>query len=258
MSNLAQLTITGNIATVTLNRPEKRNSITPEMMTELDSIFASLENNADVRFVIVTGAGDKAFSTGADLKSFASHDRDSARRNWIPSGHRIYKRLAQLPQPTIAVINGDAMGGGLELALACDFKVAVDSARLGLPEVGIGTLPGWGGTGRLVDAIGISRAKYMVLIGQIIDSKTALEWGLLHHVYAASEIEAGLKTLLAQLEKVGPVAQQIGKQLMSTFENKSNAEVLEAFGGALTVTTEDLAEGINSFSEKRPPKFKGK
>jgi enoyl-CoA hydratase/carnithine racemase len=150
------------------------------------------------------------------------------------------------------------MGGGLELALACDFKVAVDSARLGLPEVGIGTLPGWGGTGRLVDAIGISRAKYMVLSGQIIDAKTALEWGLLHHVYAASEIEAGLKTLLAQLEKVGPVAQQIGKQLMSTFENKSNAEVLEAFGGALTVTTEDLAEGINSFSEKRPPKFKGK
>jgi len=211
MSNLAQLTITGNIATVTLNRPEKRNSITPEMMTELDSIFGSLDNNVDVRFVIVTGAGDKAFSTGADLKSFASHDRDSARRNWIPSGHRIYKRLAQLPQPTIAVINGDAMGGGLELALACDFKVAVDSARLGLPEVGIGTLPGWGGTGRLVDAIGISRAKYMVLSGQIIDSKTALEWGLLHHVYAASEIEAGLKTLLAQLEKVGPVAQQIGK-----------------------------------------------
>jgi len=199
MSNLAQLTITGNIATVTLNRPEKRNSITPEMMTELDSIFGSLDNNVDVRFVIVTGAGDKAFSTGADLKSFASHDRDSARRNWIPSGHRIYKRLAQLPQPTI-----------------------------------------------------------MVLSGQIIDSKTALEWGLLHHVYAASEIEAGLKTLLAQLEKVGPVAQQIGKQLMSTFENKSNAEVLEAFGGALTVTTEDLAEGINSFSEKRPPKFKGK
>jgi enoyl-CoA hydratase/carnithine racemase len=258
MSNLAQLTITGNIATVTLNRPEKRNSITPEMMTELDSIFGSLDNNVDVRFVIVTGAGDKAFSTGADLKSFASHDRDSARRNWIPSGHRIYKRLAQLPQTTIAVINGDAMGGGLELALACDFKVAVDSARLGLPEVGIGTLPGWGGTGRLVDAIGISRAKYMVLSGQIIDSKTALEWGLLHHVYAATEIEAGLKTLLAQLEKVGPVAQQIGKQLMSTFENKSNAEVLVAFGGALTVTTEDLAEGINSFSEKRPPKFKGK
>ena len=258
MSNLAQLTIGGNIATVTLNRPEKRNSITPEMMVELDSIFASLETNGDVRFVVVTGAGDKAFSTGADLKSFASHDRDSARRNWIPSGHRIYRRLAQLPQLTVALINGDVMGGGLELALACDFKIAVDTARLGLPEVGIGTLPGWGGTGRLVDAIGVSRAKYMVLSGQIIDARTAHEWGLLHHIYSANELDAGLKNLLVQLEKVGPVAQQIGKQLMSAFENKTNAEVLEAIGGALTVTTEDLAEGITSFSEKRPPKFKGK
>ena len=258
MSNLAQLSISKNIATVTLNRPEKRNSITPEMMTELDSIFGSLETNDDVRFVIFTGAGDKAFSTGADLASFASHDRDSARRNWIPSGHRIYKRLAQLPQITIALINGDALGGGLELALACDFKVAVDTARLGLPEVGIGTLPGWGGTGRLVDVVGVSRAKYLVLSGQIIDAQTAVEWGILHHIYPIAEVEAGLKTLLAQLEKVSPVAQQIGKQLMSAFENKTNAEILEAIGGALTVTTEDLAEGIKSFSEKRPPKFKGK
>jgi len=258
MSNLAQLTISKNIATVTLNRPEKRNSITPEMMTELDSIFGSLETNDDVRFVIFTGVGDKAFSTGADLASFASHDRDSVRRNWIPSGHRIYKRLAQLPQITIALINGDALGGGLELALACDFKIAVDTARLGLPEVGIGTLPGWGGTGRLVDVVGVSRAKYLVLSGQIIDAQTAVEWGLLHHIYPIAEVEAGLTTLLAQLEKVSPVAQQIGKQLMSAFENKTNAEILEAIGGALTVTTEDLAEGIKSFSEKRPPKFKGK
>ena len=258
MSNLAELTISKYIATVTLNRPEKRNSITPEMMTELDLIFGSLETNDVVRFVIFTGAGDKAFSTGADLTSFASHDRDSARRNWIPSGHRIYKRLAQLPQITIALINGDALGGGLELALACDFKVAVDTACLGLPEVGIGTLPGWGGTGRLVDVVGVSRAKYLVLSGQIIDAQTAVEWGILHHIYPIAEVEAGLKTLLAQLEKVSPVAQQIGKQLMSAFENKTNAEILEAIGGALTVTTEDLAEGIKSFSEKRPPKFKGK
>jgi enoyl-CoA hydratase/carnithine racemase len=134
----------------------------------------------------------------------------------------------------------------------------VDTARIGLPEVGIGTLPGWGGTGRLVDAIGVSRAKYLVLSGQIIEAEIAHKWGLLHQICSAADLDSGLSTLLSQLGKVAPVAQQIGKQLMSAFESKTNAEVLEAIGGALTVTTEDLAEGIKSFSEKRPPKFQGK
>lgn len=258
MSDLVQLTIDGDTATITLNRPEKHNSLNPAMISDFEALLGALETNKDVRFVFLTGAGERAFCSGADLAAFSEQDRDSVSRSWIPNGHRIFRRLAQLPQITFAVLNGNAFGGGLELALACDFRVASSAAKIALPEVTIGTLPGWAGSSRLVDAIGFSRAKYMLLSGSPIDALTASSWGLVHEVAPQAELMDAAKEFAAKFRKAGPVAQRLGKQLISAFENKTNSEVLEAFAGALTATTEDLAEGIQSFREKRSTNFPGR
>lgn len=258
MSELITLTIDENVATVSVNRPEKRNSLTLEMLALLEEKLIQVGSRSEVRFVLITGEGDKAFCTGADLAAFSSLHADAVRRDWVPEGHRIFKRIARLPQVTIAVINGDAFGGGLELALSCDFRIAKDSVSLGFPEGKVGTIPGWAGTTRAVDLIGLNRAKYMILSGISIDAATALEWGLINRIGPSADFERLLAAFIEDFSQVSPVAQQMGKQLMSTFENHNNAEVLEAFAGALSSVTEDFKEGVTAFKEKRPTKFKGK
>ncbi len=258
MTDLVTLNVTENVATITINRPEKRNSLTPEMLNLLENALIEVESRSNIRFVTITGAGEKAFCTGADLATFSSLDFDTVRRNWVPEGHRIFKRIARLPQITIALLNGDAYGGGLELALACDFRIAKDSASVGFPEGKVGTIPGWAGTTRAVDLVGLNRAKYMVLSGISIDAATALEWGLLNRIAAASDLAKALADFIEDFSQASPIAQQISKQLMSTFENHNNAEVLEAFAGALSNVTEDFKEGVAAFKEKRPAKFRGK
>lgn len=258
MSDLVTLIVDEDVATITINRPEKRNSLTPEMLNLLEETVAKVGSIQGVRFVVLTGAGDKAFCTGADLAAFSSLGFDDVRKSWVPEGHRIFKRIARLPQITIALLNGDAFGGGLELALACDFRIAKDSVSVGFPEGKVGTIPGWAGTTRAVDLIGLNRAKYMILSGISIDSSTALKWGLLNEVAHADEIGNVLVDFLETFSQVSPIAQQISKQLMSTFENTNNAEVLEAFAGALSNVSEDFKEGVAAFKEKRPARFRGK
>jgi enoyl-CoA hydratase/carnithine racemase len=228
------------------------------MLESLEQIVSQVANDKSVRLVLLQGSGDKAFSTGADLNAFSAHDRDSARRNWIPDGHRIYRRLAQLPQVSIAILNGDALGGGLELALACDFRVGKRGARVGLPEVSIGTFPGWGGTGRLVDVIGLNRAKQLILAGTTIDMETAFQWGLANILFDGDLSEESFQQFISPFLKVSPIAQQIGKQVMAAFENKTNSEVLEALAGSLSVTTNDFKEGVDAFKNKRSANFEGK
>jgi enoyl-CoA hydratase/carnithine racemase len=258
MSELVTLIIDQGVATITLNRPDKRNSITPPMLKQLEEVISQVGSNQAVRFVVITGAGDKAFSTGADLSAFSSLGFDGVRKNWIPEGHRIFKRVARLPQVSIALLNGDVFGGGLELALACDFRVAIDSISLGFSEGKIGTIPGWAGTTRSVDLIGLNRAKLMILSGKSISAKQAHEWGLVNEISPKESIGNCLAAFLDDLSQVSPMAQQISKQLMSTFENTNNAEAIEAFAGALSTITEDFTEGVTAFKEKRPTKFTGR
>jgi enoyl-CoA hydratase/carnithine racemase len=258
MSDLVTLIVEEDVATITINRPEKRNSLTPEMLSDLENVLIEINTLAGIRFVILTGSGEKAFCTGADLSAFSSLNFNNVRENWVPEGHRIFKRLSRLPQITVAFLNGDAFGGGLELALACDFRIAVDTVSVGFPEGKVGTIPGWAGTTRAVDLIGLNRAKYMILSGKSIDAKQALDWGLLNVIAPSSLIGNELEKFLQDFSSVSPMAQKISKQLMSTFENTNNAEVLEAFAGALSNVTEDFKEGVAAFKEKRQAKFTGR
>jgi enoyl-CoA hydratase/carnithine racemase len=258
MSDLVTLIIDEDVATITINRPEKRNSLTPQMLADLEENIIKIGSIQGLRFVILTGSGEKAFSTGADLSEFSSLGFNDVREKWVPEGHRIFKRITRLPQITVALLNGDAFGGGLELALACDFRVAVDSISVGFPEGKVGTIPGWAGTTRAVDLIGINRAKYMILSGKSISADQAFAWGLVNAIAPKKSIGNELEKFLNDFSTVSPMAQRISKQLMSTFENTNNAEVLEAFAGALSNVSEDFKEGVAAFKEKRPPKFTGR
>jgi enoyl-CoA hydratase len=240
------------IATVTLDRPAKLNAIGPEMLAELDRHMAEIDVDPDVRVVIVTGAGDRAFSVGADIEAWTALEPLDMWRSWIRDGHRVLQRLAHLRQPTIAAINGYAFGGGLELALAADIRIAADSATFALPETKIGTLPGWAGTTRLPETIGSGRSKQMIFSGCRIDAATAEHWGLVNEVVAPGLLVERCRTLALEIAANAPIAVQLAKAAVN-----GDRSAPEAFTTALAAGTEDGREGVAAFRQKRPPRFLG-
>jgi len=248
---------TDAVATVTLNRPQKRNALTIEMLRALAVELETLAGDPGVRVVVLRGAG-RSYCVGADIEAFAGNDANSARRTWIAVGHRVTGLLAELPQPTIAAIHGHALGGGLEIALACDLRIATSQARLGLPEVGLGTLPGWGGTGRLANTVGPVRAKAMVLMSEVVDGLQAQAMGLVFAACDESDFDARVTATAQALAAQPAVAVQLAKQVMNAANAQSHVlQTYEALAGALSVTTSDLREGIAAFAEKREPRFEG-
>jgi enoyl-CoA hydratase len=241
------------IATVSLDRPAKLNAIGPDMLAELDRHLAKIDVDPNVRVVIVTGAGDRAFSVGADIEAWTALEPLDMWRSWIRDGHRVLQRLAHLRQPTIAAINGYAFGGGLELALAADIRIAADSATFALPETKIGTVPGWAGTTRLPEAIGVARAKQMIFSGRRIDAVTAEQWGLVNEVVAAGTLMERCRALATEIAANAPIAVQLAKAAIN-----GDASAPEAFAGALAAGAEDGREGVAAFREKRPPRFSGR
>jgi enoyl-CoA hydratase len=246
------------VATISLNRPEKRNALTMEMLALLGSELEALASDDSIRVVVLRGNGS-AFCVGADVIEFAGHDSNSARRSWIAKGHRVAGILAELPQPTIAALHGHSFGGGLELALACDFRVATATSRLALPEVGLGTLPGWGGTGRLAAAVGPVKAKEMVLLSRSVDGTEALGLGLVSMVCDDEVLAASVDEMASALAAQPPIAVQLAKQVMNAAVAPSHQlETYEALAGALSVATYDLHEGVLAFRDKRRPEFEGR
>ena len=241
------------IATLTLDRPAKLNAIGPDLLTGLERVLAEIDGDPDVRAVIVTGSGDRAFSVGADVNAWSALEPLDMWRRWIRDGHRVLQRLAHLRQPTIAAVNGYAFGGGLELALAADIRIAADSATFALPEAKIGTLPGWAGTKRLPEAVGAARAKQMIFSGSRIDSATAERWGLVNEVVALEALMDRCRLLASEIATSAPISVQLAKAVINGDEVAP-----EAFAGALAAGTEDGREGLASFREKRSPRFSGR
>jgi enoyl-CoA hydratase len=245
-----------NIATLTVNRPEALNALNTEVLLELGAAFELAETNADARALIITGAG-RAFVAGADIAELQQLTGSFSGRNTSLAGQDVMSTLAALPFPTLAAINGFALGGGLELALACDLRVAGPGAKLGLPEVGLGIIPGYGGTQRLPRLIGQGRALDLILTGRHVGAEEALQLGLVNRV-AGDPLEAA-KDLAAQMLKNGPVALGLAKEAVVRGLEVTLYQGLEVeadlFG--LSASTSDAAEGIKAFLEKRPAKFQG-
>ena len=251
------LAVDAPLARITLNRPEKLNAIDPEMLALLEDSCAQLEREQDVRVVLLTGAGERAFSVGADINAWSSLDPLQMWRWWVRDGHRVFARIARLRQPVIAVLNGYTFGGGLELALAADLRVAAEGIELAQPEVKLGTVPGWGGTQRLPALIGASRAKRMILTGGRVDAATAERWGLVDEVAPREQLVTRAQELAYEIVANAPVAVQIAKSLIDGAGGGATGATLEALADALAATTADGREGVAAFRERRTPHFTG-
>lgn len=251
-----RLAVDDQIATITLDNPAKLNAISPAMLAELEGVVAELERSGEVRAVVLTGAGERAFSVGADIGAWAALAPLDMWRSWVREGHRVFARLAALRQPVIAALNGYAFGGGLELALAADIRLAAASAELALPEAKIATVPGWGGTSRLPALVGASRAKQLIFTGARLDAAAAERWGLVNEVVAPGELAARALAMAQQIAANAPVSVQLAKQLIDG--RTDPAVALEALAGALAASTADGREGVASFRQKRPPHFEGR
>ena len=249
----------GGITKLILNRPDRLNTISPELMDELDKAITLLWNDKDTRVIIITGAGDRAFSAGADLTTLITHSFDFLEHN--RKGERIFRRIGEIPKPVIAAINGYALGGGLEMAMACDIRLAKRSAVIGLPEVGLGLLPGWGGTQRMVKLIGISRAMQLALTGERITAEEAEKWGLINKVFDDDKFEEEVMKYARDIaERCAPISMALIKRLI----NKGGEVPMdvglewECTAAGLLFSTEDLREGISAFLRKEKPQFKGR
>ncbi len=254
-------TIQDAIATITLNRPDKLNAISLAMLDQIEAAVAELEKARQARVVLITAAGERAFSVGADIKEWEqviADDPIAMWRAWDRPGHRVFDRLARLHLPTIAVVNGYAFGGGLELALAADLRIAADHAEFAFPETKIGTQPGWVGSQRLPALIGVARAKQMIFTGARVKADVAERWGLVNEIAPREQLATRAQELAQQIAANAPLAVQFAKTIVDAGVGQGVEIALEGFAAALSATTHDGKEGPASFREKRSAKFTGR
>ena len=246
------------IARVKLNRPEKLNALNPDVYDELEKVFIDCEREPEVKAVLITGS-EKAFAAGADIEAMSKGDVILAHQ-LTDQSQRVQGRLADMSKPTIAAISGYALGGGLELALCCDFRIAADNAVLGVPEINLGIIPGGGGTQRIPRLIGVGRAAELIFLGEPIKAQQAEKWGLVNKVVSLNELEAEGEKLARKLMAKSSIALRAAKDSMRTGINMSLQEGLKVEQQIFCMLfgTSDQKEGMHAFLEKRKPSFKGK
>jgi enoyl-CoA hydratase/carnithine racemase len=250
----------GRVSHLVLDNPPL-NLLSQPLLDELDAVLAQLEaaDPGDVRAVVISGAGERAFSAGSDVKEFAAHRGESGRA-LLEREEGVTKRLAILPMATVAAIEGNALGGGLELALACDIRVASERAKLGLPEVRLAVTPGAGGTQRLPRVVGLGKAKELILSGAVIDAAEAERIGLVNRVVPASQALAAATAIASEIAQRGPIAVREAKRLIDlALELDLKAGLGAELEASLRVfASDDLMEGASSFLEKREPTYRGR
>lgn len=250
--------VADSIATITIDRQARLNALNPQVIAELDAAFAGLREDPGVRAVILTGAGDKAFVAGADIGELAT----MGPRTGVAvsrEGQNVLRRIERFPRPVVAAVGGYALGGGCELAVACHLRVASERARFGLPEVGLGIIPGYGGTVRLARLVGLGRAVEMVLTGDMIDAQRAADIGLANLVVPHGELMERTRKLALRIARNAPVALEMAlKSMYGAVEtDMDHALELESTLFGLLASTDDMREGMAAFLEKRRAVFRG-
>jgi len=246
------------IFTIAINRPDKLNALNKTVMSELDAVMDEVYKNSSIRSVILTGSGQKAFVAGADISEFlglkVSEGVEMARK-----GQNIFFKIENSPKPVVAAVNGFALGGGCELAMACHFRIASDNAKFGQPEVNLGLIPGYGGTQRLVQLIGKGRALEFLMTGNMIDAQAALSYGLVNYVVPGAELIEKAKSILTLINSKAPLA--IAKCIQAAnavFDKEKNGYSVEVDSFGECFDSNDMKEGTAAFLEKRKPAFSGK
>ncbi|MCF6401427.1 enoyl-CoA hydratase-related protein [Chitinophaga filiformis] len=257
MYNTIKTELTDNIFFIYINRPDKMNALNAEVMKELALAVDEVYSNKEIKSAVITGKGEKAFVAGADISEFLTLS-DQQGAELAKKGHVVFKRIEDSPKPIIAAVNGFALGGGCELAMACHFRIAATNARFGQPEVNLGLIPGYGGTQRLTALVGKGKALEMMMTGDMISADEALEWGLVNHVVAPGDLLLKSIELLEKIHTKAPlaIARVIKCANAALDQSQDGYEVeLNEFGACFA--TKDLQEGAEAFVQKRAARFVG-
>ena len=254
---MIRVDVSESIATVTIDRPEVKNALNLETVHEFRAALETLAQNADVGVLIITGGGETAFVSGADINDIRARGRAEA---LAAINSTLFSEVERFPRPTIAAINGFALGGGCELALACDIRIASDTAKFGQPELGLGIIPGAGATQRLPRIVGLGRAKHLILTGDIVDAKQALEMGLVSAVTPPGQLQIRAREMAKRILRNGPLAARLAKIAVnaSARVDMDSGLLIETLAQAICYSSDDKIEGTTAFLEKRKPKFTGR
>jgi len=248
--------IDNGICTITINRPDKLNALNKEVFNDLDKVIDEIYQNREIKSAIITGAGNKAFIAGADISEFLALDHSEATA-LSARGHKVFDKIENSPKPIVAAVNGFALGGGCELALACHFIYASENAKFGQPEVNLGLIPGYGGTQRLTQLVGRNLAMELLMSGNMISAKEAMDYGVVNKVLSPEELLPKTKEILSLIQSKAPIAVSKVIECINNFDHTQQGYDLETKKFGECFGTEDAKEGASAFIEKRKPNFKG-